>query len=107
MFVILQAPNNGYYWLIKAVSKKHFELLKSGFSEIDDGEYKDMLEKINYLEWARHTDFGRIMHFTLKRIGLFSYTYVTEDELQRLSDIDPEFFDKYEIVDNHDWFGKY
>lgn len=104
-FVILQAPNQGYYWLIKATSNKHFELLDAGFSELESGEYEEMRDKINFLEWLDATDGGTKHLITLKRGD--SYSYQTEEDLHKLLDMNPNFFEEYQIVDGHDWLGKY
>lgn len=104
-FVILQAPNNGYYWLVKGGSNKHFELEDSGFKEIDCGEYELMRDKINFLEWMDATNGGEMECITLKRGD--AYCYHTDKELLKILEINQDFLNEYEIVDNHNWFGKY
>lgn len=105
-FVILQAPNEGYYWLILGGSDKHFELEDKGFAEIDSGSYQEMLEKITYLEWDKATCGGHYTCITLKRKGQYSFMWHTDAELNRILDINPNFLDEWDIVDEHDWFGK-
>lgn len=104
-FVILQASNNGYYWLVKATSKKHFELIDAEFEEIESGEYEQMRDKLDFLEWMEATDGGNKQLITLKRGD--AYSYQSEEDLHKLLEINPRFFEEYSIVDNHDWLGKY
>lgn len=97
-FVILQAPNDGYYWLIKAASDKHFELLDSGFDEIDNGEYYDIREKLDMLEWAYQTENGRYEVMKLRNKQTGGYSYHREDELHRILAINPDFLNDKEVL---------
>jgi 8-oxo-dGTP pyrophosphatase MutT (NUDIX family) len=106
-FVILQAPNNGYYWLLKATCDRHFECLDKGFVELKNGSYEDMRELLGYLEWCDTTKNGTLQCITLKNKMSGGYTYYTDEELKGMLAVNPLFFEDYEIVDNHNWFGKY
>lgn len=90
-FVILQAPNEGYYWLIKATSDKHFELVDKGFQEIDSGEYYDMLESLNILQYD-----PSLIHLKCVKFGTMIQT--TEDCLHRILAINPDYLTDKEFV---------
>ena len=44
IYVLLQAPNDGYYVVCKAATDKHFAFEDAGYTEIKAGLYHDMLD---------------------------------------------------------------
>lgn len=90
-FVILQAPGDGYYWMVKATSNKHFELLDSGFIEVQNGDYYDMLALIGYLE----TDNELI---ELKCSDTHSMIQTTQEMLNRILELNPDYLNNKSFV---------
>jgi hypothetical protein len=89
IYVILQAPNNGYRLVVEAASNKQFSLEDSGWKEIASGGWQQMLE-FNKLE---PDDKDIIWLRTAK-----SSIVTTYQMLDLMMDIDPDFMDDKEFI---------
>lgn len=90
-FVIMQAPNDGYYWLLKATGKKHFECIDNGFQEIESGDYWDMLALIGYLESDNEM-------IELRCSETNSLIQTTEEMLKRILELNPDYINNKEFL---------
>jgi len=88
-FVILQAPNNGYYWLLRAAKDKHFECVDKGFIEIASGEFYEMQDFLKNLEYEMAYGTGQPIILLNKITG--GYSYFSEESLQYVMELSPDF----------------
>ncbi len=95
IYVLLQAPNDGYYVVVKAATDKHFAFEDAGYSEICNGLYHDMLDRQRQFE-AMDDDI--VMLFCEKTKSLIQ---TTDDGLRRLLELNPNYLnDKDFVYDN-------
>lgn len=89
--VLLQAPNDGYYFVVKAAIEKHFSLVDRGFIEICSGSYEEM------------EDFKNACEIDCEVIELFCpdtncLIQTTDDCLRRTLELYPDYLDNKEFI---------
>ncbi len=95
IYVLLQAPNDGYYIVARATSDKHFAMVDAGYMEISNGLYPDMVEMQQNLE--RMED-DTILLFCEKTKSLIQ---TTDEMLRCILDSNPNYLnDKDFVYDN-------
>lgn len=93
-YVILQAPNDGYYWLVKATSDKHFNLIDTGFIEVYSGNHFDCCQVLNELQ-----DFDDKDSIWLRCEETMSLIVTTNECLQLMLCFSPNYLDNKEFVE--------
>lgn len=87
-YILLQAPNNGYYWIVSGGSKKHFELEDKGCVEIASGSYEEMRDMV-----PDDQDLIRLYcHKT------FSEIQTTEECLHQMIANEPDYLNNKEFI---------
>lgn len=89
----MQQPNNGYIWLVKATSEKHFDLCDREFTEVASGCYLDMLEKMKDMHTAEYEELIHLVNWKSN-----SLVVTTEDGLKRMLELDSNYLNDKEFL---------
>jgi hypothetical protein len=93
MYVLLQAPNDGYYIVVQATSKKHFSLVDAGWVEINSGQFGDMIEEMAFHEAMSGVDLIQLYcHDT------FSLIQTSHECLEMILENDPDYLEDKEFL---------
>jgi hypothetical protein len=87
-YVILHAPNDGYYSIFVATSNKHFFFVDGGWTEVFAGDWEECLDHMCALEECERGDLINLYcHDT------FSQIQTTEECLNEILELEPDFLE--------------
>lgn len=93
IYVLMQAPNNGYYFVVQATSDKHFAMLDKDFVEIDNGFWMEMVDKMRILE--SHEEYDLIFLYCDDTKSLIQ---VDEEGLNKILETQPDYLNNKDFL---------
>lgn len=93
IYVLLQAPENGYMILAQATSQKHFVMIDNGWIEVDTGSYIEMMELRHALENQDNSDIIELYSEINK-----SLVITTEEGLNAILKNEPDYLNDKEFL---------
>lgn len=90
----MQAPFDGYLFVVKATSDRHFAMLDANFTELRTGLFHDMYAHMRMLEGPQKKEL-----IWLYCEDTQSVIQVTDETLRRTLELDPDYLDDKEFIE--------